>query len=605
MIPNGHHINASRPGLILLGILLLTFLAFSPALNNGFTNWDDPEYLLENPLIRSISTGNVKQLFTTHLTGKYHPLTLLSYSLEYRFFQLTPRIYHLTNLLLHLTNVILMFYFLRLIVPDIYIVAVATLLFAIHPLQVEPVAWVSGRKDLLCTFFSLLCLLSYTHYLKKTSRALFLCLATFILFVLAMLSKAMAVTLPCVLVLLDYYFRRKLDIRNTAGKMPFFAIALGLGWRTWSAAQEANGFPVTALFSFTDRFFLSTHAFFLYLRKLAFPHTISCFYPLPPKTAGFFTPLVYLAPAGVLTFFILIWFLGRKERLLRFALLFFVISVAPVLHLAQVNDSIIYNRFVYLPSTGIFLIIAWLCRRLAESGVFLGRQIKIQRLMTFLVPAYILYLSFFSWNSCHVWQESFTLWTDVIGKFRTSGLAYLNRASYLLEDNKPKLAILDAYAAVKFSPHYAQSFFMRGQVFAALGEDAMALADFDKAIALDPSYASAYFERGNIYFKQNKHDSAFKDFTNVIQLDSREARAFNNRGNAHLLAGRTSSAIEDYTKALAIDPRYAQAYSNRAMAHIVSGDSRRALRDLNEALRIDPAGVTARVAKAHLEAKEK
>lgn len=609
MIFSEHNTNALRPVLSLFGILLLTFLAFSPALNNGFTNWDDPEYLLENPLIRSISPENVKQLFTTHLTGKYHPLTLLSYSLEYRFFQLTPRIYHLTNLLLHLTNVILMFYFLRLIVPDIYIVAVATLLFAIHPLQVEPVAWVSGRKDLLCTFFSLLCLLSYTHYLKKTSRALFLYLATFILFVLAMLSKAMAVTLPCVLVLLDYYFRRKLDIRNIAGKMPFFAVALGLGWRTWSAAREANGFPVTALFSFTNRFFLSAHAMAIYLCKLAFPQGISCFYPLPAKTAGFFAPIVYLAGAGALAFFILIWFLGRKDRLLRFALLFFVVGVAPVLHLAQVNDSIIYNRFVYLPSIGIFLIIAWLCRRLADSGAFLSLAslggIKIRRLMTFLVPAYILYLSFFSWNACYVWQDSFTLWTDVIKQFRTSGLAYLNRASHLLEDNKPKLAILDAYAAVKFSPHYAQSFFMRGQVFAALGEDAMALADFDKAIALDPSYAAAYFDRGNIHFKRNKHDSAFNDFTNVIQWDARAEKAFNNRGNAHLLSGRASAAIEDYTKALAIDPRYTDAYSNRAMAHIVSGDSRRALRDLDEALRLDPAGVTARVAKTHLEAETK
>ena len=110
---------------------------------------------LENPLVRDISPGKVKQMFTTHLTGKYHPLTLLSYSLDYRFFQLTPRVYHLTNLLLHLFNVTLMFYFLRLIVADISIVTVVTLLFAVHPLQVEPVAWVSGRKDLLCTVFSL------------------------------------------------------------------------------------------------------------------------------------------------------------------------------------------------------------------------------------------------------------------------------------------------------------------------------------------------------------------------------------------------------------------------------------------------------------------
>jgi Tfp pilus assembly protein PilF len=613
MIFNGPSTRAPRPVFLIFGILLLTFLAFSPALHNGFTNWDDPEYLLENPLIRSISSENVKHLFTTHLSGKYHPLTLLSYSLEYRFFQMTPRIYHLTNLLLHLTNVILVFYFLRLIVPDIYIVTVTTLLFAIHPLHVEPVAWVSGRKDLLCTVFSLLCLLSYTHYLKKTSRTFFLCLATFILFVLAMLSKAMAVTLPCVLVLLDYYFRRKLDIRNLVEKIPFFAVALGLGWRTWSAAREANGFPVTALFSLTDRFFLSAHAMILYLRKLAFPHSISSFYPLPDKAAGFFAPVVYFSAVLVPVFFIVIWLLGRKERLLRFALLFFVVGVTPVLHLARINDSIIYDRFVYLASVGIFLIIAWLCRRVAESLAFLKgnsvafmkRGIEIQRLMTFLVPAYILYLSFFSWNRCHVWQDSFTLWTDVIKQFRGSGLAYLNRSSHLLEDNKPKLAILDAYAAVKFSPHYAQSFLTRGQVFAALGEDSLAVADFDKAIALDPSYATVYFERGNIHFKRNKYDSALNDFTNVIHLDARAEKAFNNRGNAYLLSGRASAAIEDYTKALAIDPRYTDAYSNRAMAYILLGDSDRALRDLNDALWLDPAGVTARVAKAHLEAEEK
>ncbi len=595
----------SRNALIVLGILILTFFAFSPCLENGFTNWDDPEYILENPLTHSLSPENVKSLFTTHLTGKYHPLTLLSYSIEYRFFQLTPRIYHLTNLLLHLVNVALMFYFLRLIVTDIYIVTVATLLFAIHPLQVEPVAWVSGRKDLLCAVFSLSCLIVYMRYLKDRAGAPLLCLWVFILFVLAMLAKAMAVTLPCVLVLLDYYFRRKLDILNLIEKAPFFAVALGLGWRTWSAAQEANGFPVTALFTFQDRIFLSAHAVFLYLRKLIFPHNISCFYPLPVKAGVAFAPAVYLSTVLVLAFFTVIWFFGRKDRLLRFALLFFAICITPVLHLAQVNDSIIYDRFVYLASVGFFLIIAWICRRLVESGISLGRQIKVQRLITVLVPAYILYLSFFSWNRCHIWQNSFTLWTDVIEKFRTCGLAYLNRSSYLLEDNKPKLAILDAYAAVKFSPQHAPSFLIRGQVFVALGEDAMALKDLDAAIALDPSMTAAYFERGNIHFKRNAYDFALNDFTDIIQLNANEARAFSNRGNAYLLSGRALSAVDDYTKAVAIDPRYTDAYSNRAMAYIVLGDSHRALRDLEEALRIDPVNAAARAALTHLKVEPK
>ena len=585
----------------ILGILLLAGLVFSPSLNNAFTNWDDPEYLWENNLVQELSPDHIKRMFTSHLTGKYHPLTLLSFALEYKFFGWTPRIYHLNNLLLHLANILLVFIFLRLLFCEKMMILLPTALFAIHPLHVEAVCWATGRKDVLFTFFYLLSLIAYILYSQQGRCRLCTYLVSLTCFLLSLFAKATAVTLPFLLILLDYFFQRKWQKRTSLGKTPFLALALLFGAITWTVVEKTDAFPVTGLFPVSDRFFLSAYAVLLYIRKLILPDVVSSFYPLPVQVNGWFSPAVYLSPLLVAVIMIILWKGRRKNRQAVFASLFFFILILPVLHLAKINDSIIYDRFAYLSSIGIFLILAQICQRLIASESKMTPHVRIGRLLKVLLPIYILYLSFFSWNHCHIWQNSFTLWTNVIQKFPKSALAYYNRAHYFEEMHKDNLALMDAQTAVILAPHYADSYFKRGQIYAHRESHDLALSDYSKAIELNPREAISYIERGNIYFLRKQYDLAIKDLTRAIQLEPHNSMAYNNRGNIYLLLGQISLAMDDYLKGLDIAPDSESAHLNRAMGYFLLKDYTHALEDLNTVLKLNPHNETARLKKSEIE----
>lgn len=585
----------------LVAILAITALIFLPALDNGLTNWDDPEYLAENPLIQGLSPDSIKGMFTKHLNGKYHPLTQLTYTLEYHWFGPTPRIYHLNNLLLHLMNVALVFALTRILFREPAISLVTTVLFAVHPMHVEPVAWIAARKDVLSTLFYLAALLFWIGYLRNLAPKRWFYILTFFSSILAILAKASAVTIPLVLILLDYYFQRPINRKMFAEKIPFLACAAWLGSLTWTAVETSQAFPATGLFGITDRLFLSLYAIFLYLRKLIFPVTISCFYPLPAKGGLWFPLSVYAASAAVVLGG---WLLWEKRRNvggeILFAVLFFVIQIVPMLHLAKINDSIIYDRFAYLPSLGIFLLLAKFYCRLVQGVPSSLHLIDSRRLIRTLFPVYLLSLSLFSWQHVHIWKNSYTLWSDVIRQFPKSALGYYNRAHALTEAGRYDLALKDASQAVRLAPHHVNSYLNRGRIYANKEVYELALMDFSRAVRLAPENPMGYLERGNILLYFHQHDPAIQDFTTALRLDPRQSPAYNNRGNIYLLTGRHELAMADYTKALEIDPLYTDAYVNRAMAHLLRREILQALADLNTALRLDPANVLARQKKVEI-----
>src|SRR6266571_3392951 len=270
-----------RTVLFLAVTLVLTVLSFSPSLDNGFTNWDDPGYVLENYSIRDLSQKNVANVFTSYLQGNYHPLTVLSYAVEYKFFQLDPKIYHITNLLLHVLNTTFVFWLIRLLTGRLETAAITAVLFGIHPLHVESVAWISERKDVLFSLFYLGSLISYVLSLTKVQDRVRYLIMSLVLFILSLLSKGVAVTLPLVLLLIDYYFKRTFTKKIFIEKIPFFLLSIGFGVIAILAQKSEGAIQTMTTYPFYDRLLIASYGIVTYLFKIFVPQQLSAFYPYP------------------------------------------------------------------------------------------------------------------------------------------------------------------------------------------------------------------------------------------------------------------------------------------------------------------------------------
>ncbi len=270
---------------ILPAILLLTVIAFSTSIGNGFTNWDDNKYIQDNPNINDFSWHGIKTIFTSEYFDLYIPVTLFSLMAEYHWFGAAPKSYHVINLLFHLLNTALVFYFIKILSQRIEAAIIVSLFFAIHPMHVESVAWIAERKDVLFAFFYLTALIAYVKYTErkkegKRPASLWFYFFTLAMFVLSLLSKPTAITLPGLLLLLDYYYDRKLvSFKTILEKIPFFVLSVLVGLAIVTSSGKAQQIPPD--YSFFDRIFLVTYAFAFYIVKLFLPFHLSAFYSYP------------------------------------------------------------------------------------------------------------------------------------------------------------------------------------------------------------------------------------------------------------------------------------------------------------------------------------
>jgi len=334
-------------------VVIITAIAFIPSLSNGFVDWDDPHYVTGNDAIRDLSLRNLGKIFTSSFIGCYCPLAISSYAVEYHFAGLNPFVYHLDNYLMHLMATALVFCFIYLLSRKTDIAFLSALLFGIHPLHVESVAWVAERKDLLCAIFYLLALITYLVYLKKKKAQYYY--LVFLCMMLSLFSKPMAVTLPLIFMLLDYFNDRKIDKRSVLEKIPFFAVALifGIGNLYFQAKFGATG--LTEGLSFRVYFFLKAIVF--YLGKIFAPLNLSAMYPYYHVTPERFSEVKYYIM--ILLFLFAVVFLSRKySKKVIFGSAFFIITILPVLKIVPAGEVFVADRYMYLPSIGIFFILA-------------------------------------------------------------------------------------------------------------------------------------------------------------------------------------------------------------------------------------------------------
>ena len=591
------------PAVVLLAaILLTTALVHSRSLGNGYVNWDDDKYVFNNRDIRQLDGHSVTRFFTTYYLRMYQPVTMISYALDYKMGQLNPLAYHRTNIIIHLLNVLLVFSFVSLLTRQAWIASMAALLFGIHPLHVESVAWISERKDLLYSLFYLGSLIAYIAHRKRNASYPLYFLAL-LLFLLALLSKSAAVTLPLILVLTDVYLGNKPAWKANLDKIPFFILSVVFGVVSLISQRVVGmGSDYVTGYTLLDRLFLGAYAFSFYMVKAVFPFGLSAIHPLPSKPAGLLPVLYYLS--GI-AFILFPWILCRiyKSRFdealkkdVLYGALFFLLTIGLVLFI-PVGQAVAAERYTYLPYIGLFVIAGRAFLHLKQSIASFPPVFRYG--YTALAAIVLIIFAQGAYARHAVWKDTLALFSDVIQKYPEAGIAYNNRGNVRRDQNDFQGALEDYGKAIELKYHDAfnnrgilrnrmkeyQSavadfdsalrgkadqeivYYNRGIARLNLGDFSGAVEDFGKAIEINPRYSDAYNNRGFVrYEKLSDFSGAINDFDAAIGLSPAEPDLYYNRGNAKNLAGSYESAIIDYDKALQMKPDYREAYFNKGIA---------------------------------------
>ena len=485
-----------------------------PSFNNGFTNWDDQEYVSNNKQIQKLSKQSITKQFKSFHMGNYHPITMLSYTIEYHFAELNPKIYHTTNFIIHLLNAGLVYFFIYWLCNNMTIAFITALLFSIHPMHVESVAWVAERKDVLYTFFYFLSLCLYIQYVKN-KRTIFY-LFVFVAYLLSILSKGVAVTLPVIMLLTDYYLKKKINRKDVLQKLPFFILSIVFGIIAIKAQESAKALGDIKTYSIVERFLFLSYSIIIYLWKLVAPFNLSAFYDYPLKKDNLYPAIFYAAPVLLAIVGFGLYKLIKTGVEAIYGLAFFFITLLLVLQIVPVGGAIISDRYTYVPYVGIFFILAHAINSALEKGaVFLGKHRNFIKPITL---AYLLMLISLTYNRCKIWKDSITLWNNVIEQTTTSPKAYNNRGDAYNIAKQYDLALKDLNRTIELKYDYAEALYNRGLCYYYLGKYDNAITDYDAAIKYDPQLAVAYFNRSGTYYALKKYDIALQDALKAKEL---------------------------------------------------------------------------------------
>ncbi len=522
--------------------LVMTLLAYLPVFQNGFINWDDDYYITGNKLIQGLDWAHLKAWFSQPFMGLYQPLVLLSFSLDYSVSGADPVIFHTTNLLLHLLNTLLVFVFISELLKNNRVALLVMFLFGLHPLHTEAVVWATERKELLYGFFYLLALISYLRYRQSSSsRWLWI---TFVLFILSLLSKASAVTLPLVLVLIDYWYRHKWPEKKLIYEKLLFLIPalifgiLTLYWhRTYGSLVNASGFSIPA------RMFLAGKGLMYLLSKTIWPLDLSPYNQLPGKVDTmmiieifFYWMLIAIALYALIR-------TASKNRMLVFGAGFFLLTIFLFLIPPGV-PVMISERYAYIPSIGLFVIIG------AGFNRILNKPLKIRQIGISIVTIYILFVSFLTFQQSKIWHDSLGLWNHVIEKRGALVYPLYQRGNAYRELGNYEKAMTDFNEAIQKNGRVSRVFENRGHLNLLLGNYNPAISDLRRAIALDPESAYAHCTLGFAYRHEGEYKKALEHLDKSIELKKQNPEAWFNRGKVFLDLGNIEEACRDLKKAI-------------------------------------------------------
>lgn len=524
-------------------LMLYVIILFSYTLKHQFINYDDPYYIVQNPLIKNLSWEGLKEIFTTPVLGMYNPLTFIVYAIEFEVWGLNPKGFHFVNLLFHLIASAASFYFVRKLSGRFGTAMIVAILFAIHPMHVSVVAWSSQTKTSLFVIFYFIGLIQYLKFIE--SKRIKNYLLTAFCLILALLSKPSAVSFAPMLLLIDYYKSRTWEWKLFVEKIPFFALAFAIGLINLLTHTETDDsiFSINSNYSIWEYLLIGNYGITFYFEKLIAPFQLSMIYPYPKPGEVF--PINYYVGLIILPIIAFgIFKAGNFRKDVLFGMGFFFISIAIVLRIIPAGDFGMGNRYSYLSYTGLFFVAAQFFMNIYEKKYAISDGARNKTMIAGVLI--LLVFSGITIERVKVWENSITIFSDVLKKH----------------------------------PHYEIGYNQRALALVEIGNYNKAIEDLNKVIEINPTYLDAYLNRGEFKADLQDYDGAIQDFEKCLSIDANDPASLNNIGQVYLTKRDPVKAISYFDRAIKVKPETKETLFNRGLAYADLGKFKEAFADL-------------------------
>jgi len=554
--------------LICFFLVLLIFCVYSQVKEHSFIDYDDDRYVTENSNVKKgLTKESIIWAFKSTFASNWHPLTWLSHMMDFRLYGMNSGAHHLINVFLHILNTLLLFLVFRRMTGEIWKSCFVAALFALHPLHVESVAWVAERKDVLSTFFWMLTMWSYTLYVERPVRGMYF--LSLLFFVLGLMSKPMLVTLPFVLLLLDYWPLRRFQFRYQDGsrntqkksltislireKTPFFILSAASCVVTFLVQKKGGAIGSLDVFNLKVRIANTIVSYSEYIGKMFWPVKLSVFYPHP----GILSVWKIIAACFLL---VSISFLAikysRKYPWLAVGWLWYLGTLVPVIGFIQIGTQAMADRYTYIPLIGLFIMIAWGFPEVLSKWRY--KRITI-------IPIAVAVLSILAvttWFQARYWKDGITLFEHALEVTENNYVVHNNLGFALKEEGRVTEAVENYLAALRINPDFEMAHLNIGVILAGRGDNEAAIKHYKEALRIKPDFITAYINLGNARLRQGRIADAFNHYSEALRLDPDSAQAYNGLGAVMIRTGRIEKAIKLFQKALQIKPGYKEAQNN-------------------------------------------
>jgi tetratricopeptide (TPR) repeat protein len=584
--------------IICLFLVVATLAVYWQVLDNDFVNYDDDEYVTENTHVnKGVTFDSLTWAFTSSHASNWHPLTWVSHMIDCQLYGLNPRGHHLTSLLFHVANTLLLLLILVRMTGALWQSSFVVALFALHPLHVESVAWVAERKDVLSMFFMMLTLWAYIFYVKKGGVRRYLLVVLF--FILGLMSKPMLVTLPFILLMLDFWplgrFCLVHDTRNVVTgqhtderpnvfrlvweKVPFFALAVASSVVTFIVQERGGAVKLLEMYSIQTRIINALVAYIEYIVNMIWPVKLAVLYPHPGNSLPLWKGVV--AGLALVLITILVIRKARKIPYITVGWFWYAVTLIPVIGIVQVGSQAMADRYTYITLIGLFVIIAWGANDLLSKWLY--RKICLGTLAAVILPVLIV----LTWKQVQYWENGITLYKHTLKHTSNNYVIHNNLGIALREQDRTEEAVEHYLQALRSNPDYADVHNNLGLAYGELGKYKEAIESCKQAIRINPD-AETHYNLGVVYGGSGKYEEAIESYKQAVRIDPDYALAHYNLGNAYYESGMHKEALESYKQAVRIDPDYAWAHYNLGNIYYESGMHKEAIESFKQAIRTDP-----------------
>jgi tetratricopeptide (TPR) repeat protein len=586
--------------IIILAISILLLAVYWPVQNYGFLNYDDQLYVTENIKTQSgLNTSNIVNILKDiHSEGNWHPVTMLSHALDWGLFRDKAGGHHWTSVIIHILNAVLLFFFFQLTTGAIWRSALIAALFALHPINVESVAWIAQRKNVLSTFFWILTMLIYVWYVKQPNWKRYF--PVLISFSLGLMSKPMLVTLPFTLLLLDYWPLQRFSIKvqpeyrqsDAKGrsqkktrpfvlvleKVPLIMLAAIASYLTLYAQKAVNAVVDIQSFPLLYRLGNALISYALYIKKMLWPFDLAVFYPFNYNMALWH---IILAALPIMLLTVLVLFYVRKFPYLLTGWFWYLGTLVPVIGFVQVGSQSMADRYAYVPLIGLFLMLTW------GMGDMLRKRIS-EKYTVIIAVLIVLGLTMTTYHQIKYWKDTLTLFSHAVDVTKNNAYAHSNVAGELLVQGDVDEAMVHLEKALSLTPDDYNTLVRAARAYHVHGNNEKAIEALRRAIQGHPDYARTYHDLYRILSGMGRKEEALQVYIRAVELNKNNPDIYFGYGSVLAERGDHEEAIVQYEKALKLRPRDAGAYFNIGVVLAAKGDYDAAMNRFKDAIRINP-----------------